>query len=102
MFCDASPIWRFLKELGAEENPERAQEREGRDAREMSSAVYEARRWRTQCVHMLQCTREEGAREREPTRFDQEADETRAWARREAGARRPPELTNQSDDVEHH
>ena len=24
MFCDASPIWRFLKELGAEENPERA------------------------------------------------------------------------------
>ncbi|MBA4791689.1 MAG: DUF429 domain-containing protein [Rhizobiales bacterium] len=25
MFCDASPIWRFLAELGAEENPERAQ-----------------------------------------------------------------------------
>lgn len=24
MFCDASPIWRFLTALGAEENPERA------------------------------------------------------------------------------
>jgi predicted RNase H-like nuclease len=24
MFCDASPIWRFLTDLGAEENPERA------------------------------------------------------------------------------
>lgn len=24
MFCDASPIWRFLAELGAEENPEEA------------------------------------------------------------------------------
>lgn len=24
MFCDASPIWRFLTELGAEENPEQA------------------------------------------------------------------------------
>jgi len=24
MFCDASPIWRFLTELGAEESPERA------------------------------------------------------------------------------
>jgi predicted RNase H-like nuclease len=26
MFCDASPIWRFLSKLGAEENPEKARE----------------------------------------------------------------------------
>jgi predicted RNase H-like nuclease len=29
MFCDASPIWRFLTALGAEENPERARKADG-------------------------------------------------------------------------